>query len=93
MGPSASNGEHCICIVFDLFVVRSCLELFRFLSFVLHHLYSLTHRIYQDYEVVKLAASVFFTVKYFFYSSETQSLDCHMYKSLSKENAFFTFIS
>ena len=33
-GPSASTGEHCICIVFDLFVVRSCLELFCFLSFI-----------------------------------------------------------
>ena len=41
----ASNGEHCICIVFDLFMVRSGLELFCFLcfasSFVLRHLYSL----------------------------------------------------
>ena len=31
LGPSASiNGENCICIVFDLFVVRSCLELFSY---------------------------------------------------------------
>ena len=35
LGPSASNGEHCICIVFDLFVVRSSLELFCFLSLFL----------------------------------------------------------
>ena len=33
--PSASNKEHCICIVADLFVVRSCLELFCFLSVIL----------------------------------------------------------
>ena len=46
-GPSASTGEDCICIISDLFVVRSCLELFCFLSFVsfvLRHLYSGTHR-------------------------------------------------
>ena len=48
------NEEHCICIVFDLFVVRSWLELFCFLSFVsfvLRHVYSLTHRIYQTLEL------------------------------------------
>ena len=33
VGPSSSTGEHCIFIVFDLFVVRSCLELFCYLSF------------------------------------------------------------
>ena len=46
LGPSASNRQYCICIVADLFVVRSCLELFCFLSsvsFVLRHLYSSTH--------------------------------------------------
>ena len=55
-GPSASNGEHCVCIVFDLYVVRSCLELFCFLSFVsfvLRHLYSRTHRIYQTMKTFK----------------------------------------
>ena len=44
---SARTGEHCILYCFATIVVRSCLELFCFLSFVsfvLHHLYPGTHR-------------------------------------------------